>query len=98
VEYERRLQRLANENSSKKKRELALSELAPMLVEHQTAFLEIGRSLRVVDDDWALVCRSDLIYGEMMDEVSAAAEWSRRESDFDIRMIEAMPGYSDEEA
>ena len=65
--------------------------IAPLLHEYQTTYLDIGRALRIVDDD-VLVARAELIWSEMMDEVSEAAEWPRYGdgADFFITMIEAI--------
>lgn len=70
--------------------------LAPLLQQYQTTYLDLGRSLRIADDD-VIGARSELIWSEMMDEVSAAAEWPRHGSDFLMRMIEAMPHADDDD-
>ena len=96
VEYERQVVQIIAEPSLDRRRELALA-LAPLLQRYQVAYLEIGRSLRLADDD-VLGARSELIWSEMMDEVSAAAEWPRHDGFF-ARMYEAMaPDADDDEA
>jgi hypothetical protein len=92
-EFEKRVALIGAEKSLDKRRDMAL-KLAPLLQEYQTAYLEIGRSRRVVDDD-VLSARAELVWQEMMDEVSAAAEWPRNGGDFWIRMCEAMPSHTD---
>jgi hypothetical protein len=91
-------EQIGAEPSLDNRREMAV-QLAPLLHEYQTTYLEIGRSLRIADDD-VLVARAGLIWSEMMDEVSEAAEWPRYGdgADFFIRMIEAMPHADDDEA
>ena len=71
--------------------------LAPLLHEYQTTYLDIGRSLRIADDD-VLGVRAELIWSEMMDEVSEAAAWPRHGDDFLLKMIQAMPLTDDDEA
>ena len=71
-------------------------QLAPLLEQYQAAYLEIGRSLHIADDD-VLTARSDLIWSEMMDEVSAAAEWPRHNSDFFAEMFNVMWPHADDE-
>jgi hypothetical protein len=93
LEFEERVALIGAEQSLDKRRDMAL-KLAPLLQEYQTAYLEIGRSRRIVDDD-VLSARAELIWQEMMDEVSAAAEWPRNGGDFWIRMCEAMPSHTD---
>ena len=70
--------------------------LAPLLHGYQATYLDIGRSLRTTDDD-VLSARAELIWSEMMDEVSEAAEWPRHGDDFFIKMIEAMPSHTDDD-
>jgi hypothetical protein len=95
-EYEKRVASIAAERSLDKRRDMAL-QLAPLLQEYQTTYRDIGRSL--VNDD-ALSARAELIFQEMMDEVSAAAEWPRHgdDNDFWIRMCEVMWPDEDEAA
>jgi hypothetical protein len=72
--------------------------LAPVLAEYQSVYLDTARRLRVANDD-ALGARSDLIWSEMLDEVSAAAAWPRDGSDFFRVMFDAMwPNADDDEA
>ncbi|WP_439400331.1 hypothetical protein ACRQ5Q_43060 (plasmid) [Bradyrhizobium sp. PMVTL-01] len=95
LEYEKGLALIGAEPSLDKRRDMALA-LAPLLEQYQAAYLEIARSLHIADDD-VLTVRSDLIWSEMMDEVSAAAEWPRDEGFFE-RMYEVMwPHAEDEE-
>jgi hypothetical protein len=98
LEYEKGLALLGAEPSLDKRREMAVA-LAPLLHEYQTTYLDIGRSLRIADDD-VLVARAELIWSEMMDEVSEAADWPRygEGADFFITMIKAMPHADDDEA
>jgi hypothetical protein len=98
LEFEKQVALVSAERSRAKRREMAVA-LAPLLHEYQTTYLDIGRSLRIADDD-VLVARAELIWSEMMDEVSEAAEWPRYGdgADFFIRMIEAMPHADDDEA
>src|SRR5437763_17132646 len=93
LEFEERIALIGAEKSFDKRRELAL-KLAPLLQQYQTTYLEIGRSHRVVDDD-VLSARAELIWQEMMDEVSAAAEWPGNGGEFWIKMCEAMPSHAD---
>jgi hypothetical protein len=69
LEYEKGLALIGAEPSLHKR--LMALQLAPLLEQYQTTYLEIGRSLHIADDD-VLIARSDLIWSEMMDEVSAA--------------------------
>jgi hypothetical protein len=98
VMFEKQVALISAEKSLAKRREMSIA-LAPLLHEYQTTYLDIGRSLRIADDD-VLVARAELIWSEMMDEVSEAAEWPRYGdgADFFIRMIEAMPHADDDEA
>jgi len=89
LEFEKQVALISSEKSFDKRREMAL-QLAPLLHQYQTTYLKIGRSLRIVEDD-VLSARAELIWHEMMDEVSAAAEWPRDAGDFWIRMCEAIP-------
>jgi hypothetical protein len=95
--FEKVVALIGAEPSLDNRREMAL-QLAPLLHEYQTTYLDIGRSLRIADDD-VLVARAELIWSEMMDEVSEAAQWPRYGdgADFFIRMIEAMPHADDDE-
>lgn len=93
LEFEKHVALIGAEKSFDKRREMAL-KLAPLLHQYQTTYLQIGRSLRIVDDD-VLSARAELIWQELMDEVSAAAEWPRNGGDFWIRMCEAMPCHTD---
>ena len=95
LEYEKGLALIGAEPSLDKRRETAL-KLAPLLEQYQAAYLEIGRSLHIADDD-VLTARSDLIWSEMMDEVSAAAEWPRHNSDFFAEMFNVMWPHADDE-
>ena len=94
LEYEKGLALIGGEPSLDKRREMAL-KLAPLLEQYQAAYLEIGRSLHIADDD-VLTARSDLIWSEMMDEVSAAAEWPRSDGFF-AKMFEVMWPHADDE-
>jgi hypothetical protein len=91
-EFEEGVARIAAEPSPDKRREMAL---APLLQTYQLKYLEIGRSLHIADDD-VLGARSDLIWSELMDEVSAAAEWPRDEG-FLIKMFEVMCPHADDD-
>jgi hypothetical protein len=95
LEFEKRVTLIGEEKSLDQRRDMAL-KLAPLLQEYQLTYLEIGRSLRVADDD-VLNARAELIWQEMMDEVSAAAEWPREGGEFWIRMCEAMPSHTDDD-
>lgn len=95
LEYEKGLALIGAEPSLDKRREMAM-QLAPLLEQYQAVYLEIARSLHIADDD-ALTARSDLIWSEMMDEISAAAEW-RRDDGFFAKMYAVMwPRADDEE-
>ncbi|WP_024506581.1 hypothetical protein [Bradyrhizobium sp. ARR65] len=95
-EYEEGLALISTEPSLAKRREMALS-LAPLLAAFQELYLSVGRALHVADED-VLGARADLIWGEMMDEVSEAAEWPRSDGFF-LKMSEAMwPDTDDGEA
>ena len=94
LEYEKCLALIGAEPSLDKRREMAL-KLAPLLEQYQAAYLEIGRSLHIADDD-VLAARTDLIWSEMMDEVSAAAEWPRDDGFF-VKMFEVMWPHADDE-
>jgi hypothetical protein len=93
--FENQVALISAEKSLSKRREMAVA-LAPVLQEYQTTYLNIGRALRIVDDD-VLSARAELIWQEMMDEVAAAAEWPRHGDDFWVKMVEAMP-YTDDDA
>jgi hypothetical protein len=97
VMFEKQVALVSAEPSLDKRREMSIA-LAPLLHEYQTTYIDIGRSLRIADDD-VLVARAELIWSEMMDEVSEAAEWPRYGdgADFFIRMIEAMPHADEDE-
>ncbi|WP_439369672.1 hypothetical protein [Bradyrhizobium sp. DASA03120] len=94
LEYEKGLALIGAEPSLDKRRDMALA-LAPLLEQYQAAYLGIARSLHIADDD-VLTVRSDLIWSEMMDEVSAAAEWPREEGFFE-RMYEVIWPHADDE-
>jgi len=96
IVYERQVAAISVEPSLDKRREMALA-MAPLLQDYQTTYLDIGRSLGVADDD-VLAARAELIWSEMMDEVSEAAQWPRYGdgADFFIRMLEAMPDADDD--
>jgi hypothetical protein len=97
VMFEKGVAQIGAENSLAKRREMALT-LAPLLQEFQTMYLNIGRSLRIADDD-ALGARADLIWDEMMTEIAEAAEWPRRgDAGLDIAISNAMAGVDDEGA
>ena len=84
------------EPSEAKKREMAVA-LAPLLAEYQQTYLDVGRSIRVADHD-AIGARADLIWSEMMSEVSEAAQWPRDGSDFFQVMFNTMwPNAEDDE-
>ena len=87
VMFEKQVALLGTEPAPDKRREMALA-LAPLLQEHLTTYLAIGRSLCIADDA-VIGARADLVWNEMMDEVSDAAAWPRDDG-FLIRMIEAM--------
>jgi hypothetical protein len=95
-EYEKQVALIAAENSPAKRRELALN-LAPLLARYQTVYVEAGKSLGVVDDD-VLGVRADLIFGEMMDEISEAAEWTRDDGFFAKMYAVMWPDADDDEA
>jgi len=92
--FEEEVALIGAEPSPERRREMAL-QLAPLLEQYQAAYLEIGRSLYIADDD-VLTARSDLIWSEMMDEVSAAAEWPRSDGFF-AKMFEVMWPHTDDE-
>jgi hypothetical protein len=92
-EYEKKLALIGAEKSLDKRREMAL-KLAPLLVLYQAVYVEAGKSLGVVDDD-VLGARADLIFDEMLHEVSEAAEWMRDNGFFD-EMYRAMWPHEDE--
>src|SRR5579871_1721145 len=85
--FEAQVAAIGAETSPARKRELALA-LAPLLAGFQELYLATGRALHVAEDD-VLGARADLIWGEMMDEVSEAAEWPRGEGFF-VKMAEVM--------
>ncbi|QHP72178.1 hypothetical protein EI171_35680 [Bradyrhizobium sp. LCT2] len=89
LEFEKQVALIGAAKSFDKRRDMAL-KLAPLLHQYQTTYLEIGRSLHTVEDD-VLSARAELIWHEMMDEVSAAAEWPRDAGDFWVRMCEPIP-------
>jgi hypothetical protein len=93
LEYEKALALIGGELSLDKRREMAL-KLAPLLQEYQTTYIDVGRQLGIVDDD-VLGARADLIWSEMMEEVSAAAEWPRH-GDFFVKMFEITWPHADE--
>jgi hypothetical protein len=95
VMFEKQVALISAEKSPAKRREMAVA-LAPLLAEYQDVYLQIGRSLRIADDD-VLDARAELIFSEMMDEVSEAAEWPRHGDDFWTTMIEAMPFHGDDD-
>jgi len=95
VIFEKEVARISTEESRDKRREMAVA-LAPLLQEYQTTYLEIGRSLRVADGD-VLSARAELIWSEMMDDVSEAAEWPRHGDEFWTKMVEAMSPYTDDD-
>jgi hypothetical protein len=92
-EFDERIAQMTAVASPDKRRQMAL-RLAPLLQQYQMTYLEIGRSLRAADDD-VLSARAELIFSELMDEVSAAAEWPRNGGDFWVRMCEEMPYHAD---
>jgi len=77
--FEANVALIAAEPSSERRRELAL-ELAPSLAEFQAQYLATGRALHV--DDHALGARADLVWNELMSEVSDAAGWPRDDGFF----------------
>jgi len=93
--FEKQVALISAEKSLDKRREMAVA-LAPLLQEYQTTYLDIGRALRIVDDD-VVSARAELIWQEMMDEVAAAAEWPRHGDDFWVKMVEAMPSLTDDD-
>jgi len=93
--FEKQVALISVEPSLDRRREMALA-LAPLLHEHQTTYLDIGRSLRIADDD-VLGARAELIWSEMMDEVSEAAAWPLHSDDFLLNMIQAMPSHPDDD-
>jgi hypothetical protein len=92
--FEKQIGLISTEESLDRRREMALA-LAPLLHEYQTTYLDIGRSLRIADDD-LLGARADLIWSEMMNAVSEAAAWPLHSDDFFLKMIEAMPSHPDD--
>jgi len=92
--FEEEVALIGAEPSLERRREMSIA-LAPLLEQYQAAYLEIGRSLHIADDD-VLTARSDLIWSEMMDEVSAAAEWPRSDGFF-VKMFEVMWPHADDE-
>jgi hypothetical protein len=95
-EYEKQLALIAAEKSLVKRRDMAL-KLAPLLARYQTVYVEAGKSLGVVDDD-VLGARADLIFAEMLDEIGAAAEWTRDDGFFDEMYRAMWPDADDDEA
>lgn len=93
--FEKQLGLISAEKSLNKRREMAVA-LAPLLQEYQATYLDLGRMLRLVDDD-VLSARADLIWQEMMKEVGEAAEWPRDGGDFWIKMLESMPSYTEDD-
>ncbi|MGY4496961.1 hypothetical protein ACVWYH_000888 [Bradyrhizobium sp. GM24.11] len=93
--FEKGIAAIEAEPSFDRRREMAVA-LVPVLSEYQALYLDIGRSVRIADDD-ALGARADLIWSEMMSEVSAAAEWPRDGSDFFQVMFAAMWPNADDE-
>ena len=85
--FEKQVALIAIEPSLDRRREMALA-LAPLLHKYQTTYLDVGRSLRIADDD-VLGARAELIWSEMMDEVSEAAAWPLHSDDFLLKMIQA---------
>jgi hypothetical protein len=96
VMFEKGIASISAEPSIDRRRQMAIT-LAPALAEYQQVYLSVGRSLRIADDD-VLGARADLIWSEMMSEVSAAAEWPRDGSDFFQVMFAAMWPNADQEA
>jgi hypothetical protein len=94
--FEKQIALISVEPSLDRRRDMALA-LAPLLHEYQTTYLHIGRSLRIADDD-VLCARAELIWQELMEEVSEAAAWPRHGDDFFLKMIEAVPLTDDDEA
>jgi hypothetical protein len=94
-EIDERVAAIAAEPSPDRRREMALA-LAPLHQEYQTTYLDIGRSLGIADED-VLGARSDLIWSEMMDEVSGAANWPRDDGFFEEMYAAAWP-HDDEAA
>lgn len=95
LEFEELISLINVEKSFDTRRDMAL-KLAPVLQKYQMTYLEIGRSLRIVDED-TLSARAELIWQEMMHDVSAAAEWPREGGDYWISMCEALPSHIDAE-
>src|SRR6478672_12915459 len=92
--FEKQVALISVEPSLDRRRKMAL-KLAPLLQEYQATYLDTGRSLRIADDDLR-GARADLIWSEMMDEVSEAAAWPLHSDDFFVKMIEAMPSHPDD--
>jgi hypothetical protein len=67
--------------------------LAPLIGEYQRAFLDIGRSLGIADDD-VLGARADLIVEEMIGELAEAAGCDS-DSGFFAEMVRAMTAGAD---
>ena len=93
--FERQMALISTEESLDERRKMALA-LAPLLQEYQATYLDTGRSLRIADDD-VLGARADLIWSEMMDDLSEAAAWPRHGDDFLLKMIQAVPLTDDDE-
>jgi hypothetical protein len=93
--FEKGVASISAEPSLTRRREMAVA-LAPLLAEYQKVYLSTGRSLRLADDD-VLGARADLIWSEMMSEVSAAASWPRDGSDFFQVMFATMWPNADED-
>jgi len=97
VMFENGVASIGAEPSFDRRREMAVA-LAPVLAEYQSLYLSTARSLGIADDG-VLGARADLIWSEMMDEVSQAAKWPRNGSDFFAVMFDAMwPNADDDEA
>jgi hypothetical protein len=86
--YEAGLARIAGEKDLAKRREMALA-LAPAIRDYTHGYREVADTLRLADDD-AITARADLIWSEMMEEISEAAQWPRNGSDFFVRMYAVM--------
>ncbi|MGY4349797.1 hypothetical protein ACVWXM_006290 [Bradyrhizobium sp. GM7.3] len=92
VELDRQLTAIEAETSPDKRRAMAVA-LAPLLQEYQSTYLDVGRQLRVADND-TLGVRADLIVEEMIGELAEAAG-CEADGEFFTELVSAMPAETD---
>lgn len=74
-DYDKGLDAILAAKNREEKMALALA-LAPVIGDYGRVFTEVGRAINAAGgDDFALGCRRDLIFSEMMHEVENASEW-----------------------